>query len=304
MTTMAVALSTGLLATHTFVPPTPGPIAAAGNLDADIGLVIMFGLLTAVPAVLAGYVWAVKIGSRYSIKDETVSLPEQDTGNLPGALSSFAPIIVPIALITLKSVADFPGHPFGEGRILTFFDFFGDPTVALLIGVFLSFRLIPDWSEEYINGWVSEGLRNSATIIMITAAGGAFGAVLKATEVGTYISGLLAGYQLGIFLPFIIAVAMKTAQGSSTVALITTSALVSPMLVDLGLSSESARALTVISIGAGAMIISHANDSYFWVVSQFSGMDTTTAYKSYSLATLVQGVTSIVFVYILTMIVL
>ncbi|MFC1608230.1 GntP family permease, partial [Candidatus Latescibacterota bacterium] len=187
-------------------------------------------------------------------------------------------------------------------RLLNLFDFIGDPTVALLLGVFLSFRLIPRWSEEYLNGWVGEGLRNAASIVMITGAGGAFGAVLKATGIGVYLSESLAQYHLGIFLPFIIAAALKTAQGSSTVALITTSALIAPMLEDLGLDSSPARALTVISIGAGAMIMSHANDSYFWVVSQFSGMDTTTAYRTHSMATLIQGVTSIICIYAILLI--
>ena len=303
MTTMAVALSSGLYATHTFVPPTPGPIAAAGNLQADIGIVIIFGLVISVPAVLAGYLWATRICSKYYVEPDISLEPGEDTAGLPGAFKAFAPIIVPILLITLKSIADFPWHPFGDGRIKLFFDFFGDPTVALLLGVLLAFRLIPRFSEEYINGWVGEGLRNAAAIIMITGAGGAFGAILKATAIGDFLSASLAQYQLGIVLPFIIAAALKTAQGSSTVALITTSALVSPMLNELGLASDSARALTVISIGAGAMIMSHANDSYFWVVSQFSGLDTTTAYKTHSMATLIQGLTAMVFIFLLSLVV-
>ena len=301
MAAMAVALGSGLLATHTFVPPTPGPIAAAANLEADIGIVIVFGLIISVPAVLAGYLWAMKIGSRYHVEIDSVPDSEPEVSELPKAFDAFAPVVIPIVLITLKSIADFPGHPFGEGRVKAFFDFFGDPTAALLLGVFIAFRLIPRWDEEHLNGWVGEGLRNAASIIMITGAGGAFGAILKATAIGDYLSISLAQYSLGIFLPFIVAAALKTAQGSSTVSLITTSALVSPMLSELGLASETGRALTVISIGAGAMIISHANDSYFWVVSQFSGLDTTTAYKTHSMATLVQGLTSIVFIYLISL---
>jgi len=303
MAAMAVALSSGLYATHTFVPPTPGPIAAAGNLKADIGMVILFGLIVSVPAVTAGYLWASRVCSRYRVEPDVVLEPEESAAALPGAFNAFAPIVVPILLITVKSVADFPAHPLGEGGAKLFFDFFGDPTVALLLGVFFAFLLMPRWSEEYVNGWVGDGLRNAASIIMITGAGGAFGAILRSTEIGDYLSSVLAQYRMGIVLPFIIAAALKTAQGSSTVALITTSALVYPMLGDLGLASGAARALTVISIGAGAMIMSHANDSYFWVVSQFSGLDTSTAYKTHSLATLIQGVTAMVFVYLLSLIV-
>ena len=302
MTTMAVALSTGLYATHTFVPPTPGPIAAAGNLQADIGLVIMFGLVVSVPAILAAYLWAVWIGRRIFVAPEPVDIESEEiSGSLPGRFASFAPIFIPIILITLKSIADLPGLPFGEGGVKKAFDFIGDPTVALILGVFLAFRLLPKWDEPHLNGWVSEGLKSSASIIMITGAGGAFGAILKATPIGDYLSVSLSQFQLGIFLPVIIAAALKTAQGSSTVAIITTSALISPMLPELGLDSPGGRALAVIATGAGAMIVSHANDSYFWVVSQFSKIDTATAYKTFTAATLIQGVVSIVTVYVLSL---
>jgi len=302
MTVMAVALGSGLYATHTFVPPTPGPIAAAGTLGADLGLVILLGLIVSVPAVAAGWLWAEKFCSRYYVEPVLETTILDESAPRPGALGSFAPIAIPIALITLKSVADFPSHPLGTGALRTGFDFFGDPTVALLIGVFFAFLLLPKWDADHLNGWVGEGLRNAAAIVMITGAGGAFGAVLKATPIGDYLGSSLAHWHLGIFLPFVIAAALKTAQGSSTVALITTSALVSPLLAELGLDGTPGRALTVLAIGAGAMIMSHANDSYFWVVSQFSGLDTPTAYRTHSLGTLVQGVVSIAVVFVLSLV--
>lgn len=304
MTTMAVALSTGLYATHTFIPPTPGPIAAAGNLGADIGLVIMIGFAVSIPAIIAAYAWAVWVGRRIFVAPEpVVSDVKTDAAVLPGRFISFAPILVPILLITLKSVADLPGLPFGGGGLKKAFDFIGDPSVALILGVFLAFRLLPKCDEPHLNGWVSEGLRNAASIIMITGAGGAFGSILKATPIGGYLSTTLSQFQLGIFLPVIIAAALKTAQGSSTVAIITTSALISPMLPQLGLDSSGGRALAVIATGAGAMIVSHANDSYFWVVTQFSKLDTATAYKTYTAATLIQGVVSIATVYVLSLVI-
>lgn len=303
MATMAVALSTGLYATHTLVPPTPGPIAAAGTIGADLGLVILLGIIISIPAIFAGYLWATKYSARFWVEpDIEVEVESEDKVDLPGTFDAFAPIIIPILLITLKSIADFPAHIFGTGWFKTFLDFIGDPTVALIIGIFLAFRLIPAWKEEYISGWVGDGLKNAATIIMITGAGGAFGAILKATPIGDYLGQTLATYHLGIFLPFIIAAALKSAQGSSTVALITTSALVAPLLPSLGLTTPVAKALVVMATGAGAMTISHANDSYFWVVSQFSNLDTTTAYKTHSMATLIQGIVTIIFVAILTVI--
>ena len=143
---------------------------------------------------------------------------------------------------------------------------------------------------------------NAATIIMITGAGGAFGTMLKATPIGDYLCASLSQFHLGIFLPFVIAAALKTAQGSATVSLITTSALFGPMLTDLGLDSELARVLTVMAIGSGSLIVSHGNDSYFWVVSQFSGMDVSTTYKTQSMATIIQGITAMGFVFILSLI--
>lgn len=302
MATMAVALSTGLYATHTLVPPTPGPIAAAGNLGADLGLVIMFGVVVAIPAILAGYLWATKFASKYWVEAD-IEVDDGDSEmNLPSVFDSFAPIVVPILLITLKSIAEFPADIFGTGNIKTFLVFIGDPTVALLLGVFIAFRLLPSYDKEYIHDWIGKGMVNAATIIMITGAGGAFGEILKTTPIGDYLGEVLSTYNLGIFLPFIIAAALKTSQGSSTVAIITTSALLAPMLPSLGLAAPVAKALVVMSIGAGAMTVSHANDSFFWVVSQFSNMETDVAYKAYTTATLVQGLVTITVVAILSMI--
>ncbi|OCL26583.1 gluconate transporter [Orenia metallireducens] len=302
MATMAVALSSGLYATHTLIPPTPGPIAAAGTLGADLGMVIILGLVVSIPTIGAGYLWATKFAGNYYIESDIEIEVEEENVELPSRFDAFAPIVIPIILITLKSIVDFPAHILGTGNLKLFFDFFGDPTVALLIGVFLGFRLMPELNGEYFNGWVGEGIKNAASIIMITGAGGAFGAVLKATPIGSYLGTTLAHYNLGIFLPFVIAAALKTAQGSSTVALVTTASLLSPLLPELGLDAGMAQSLVVMAIGAGAMTISHANDSYFWVVSQFSNMDTSTAYKTHSMGTLIQGITAIITVYILSLI--
>ncbi|MGE5576676.1 MAG: GntP family permease [Syntrophothermus sp.] len=297
MATMAIALSTGLYATHTLVPPTPGPIAAAGNLNiANLGLVILVGLIVAIPATIAGYLWAVKYAGKFKVEPETsVSYDElvKQHGKLPGAWRSFAPILVPILLIALSSIANFPSNPFGAGAVKTILSFLGTPVTALLIGVALALFLVPKVTEEVLSGWVGAALKDAAVILIITGAGGALGAVLKATPMGAYIGETLKNYQVGILLPFIIAAALKTAQGSSTVSLVTTSAIVAPLLPALGLDGELARVLVVMAIGAGAMTVSHANDSYFWVVSQFSNIDVSTAYKTQTTATLVQGLVTI-----------
>ncbi len=151
---------------------------------------------------------------------------------------------------------------------------------------------------------ISQGLAVAAPILLITGAGGAFGAVIKATPIGDFIGTSLSALGIGIFMPFLVAAALKSAQGSSTVALVATSALVAPMLGDIGLGSEMGRVLTVMAIGAGAMTVSHANDSFFWVVTQFSRMSVAQAYRAQTMATLIQGITAIIFVWLLSLVLL
>ncbi|WP_018526321.1 GntP family permease [Alkalispirochaeta alkalica] len=303
MAVMAVALATGLYATHAMVPPTPGPIAAAGIVGADLGAVIGLGLIVSIPAMLAGYLWAVKFACKYKIEPklaEDYETIKAKYGELPSTTLSFLPLLVPIVLILLKSLAEFPTKPLGEGGFATFLRFAGDPVTALIIGVLLSFLLVKkDVLTEAINDWSSEGIRNAALILAITGAGGAFGRVLQNSPMVDFIENQLSILPLGIFLPFIISAAIKSAQGSSTVAIITTASIMAPLLAGLGLNP----ALTVIAIGAGAMVVSHANDSYFWVVSQFSDMEVSTAYKTYTTATLVEGTVAFALVAVLSFIV-
>ncbi len=313
---MSVALATGLYATHTFVPPTPGPIAAAGNLglDASLGLVIAVGLLVAFVTAMAGMWWANRfIGKDIALEDDGLPLPAAEDfaelkaryGKLPSAFQAFAPIFVPILLICLGSIAVFPSKPLGEGFVLTVLTFLGQPVVALLVGLALACTLLKsqDKRKEF-HDHVVEGLVQAAPILLITGAGGAFGAVLKVTPLGDYLGSTLSALGIGLFMPFVVAAALKSAQGSTTVALVTTSALVAPMLGQLGLDSEMGRVLTVMAIGAGAMTVSHANDSFFWVVTQFSRMPVAVAYRAQTVATLIQGLAGIITVWLLSLVLL
>lgn len=309
---MSVALATGLYATHTFVPPTPGPIAAAGNLglSESLGWVILLGLVVAIVPILTGWWWANRFintepdgKSLDNEVQQTVS--REDYGQLPSPLMAFLPIVLPIILICIGTIVKFPSHPIGEGAIPNFFIFLGNPFTALLIGLFCAFFLIKgeDKTQQFSDA-IAKGLVIAAPILLITGAGGSFGAVLKATPIGAYLGETLSGLGLGIFMPFIVAAALKTAQGSSTVALVTTSAMVAPLLSSIGLDSDIGRVLCVMSIGCGAMTVSHANDSFFWVVSQFSRMSVSQAYKAQTMATAIQGITGIAFVWLLSVILL
>ncbi|HEU4964682.1 MAG TPA: GntP family permease [Bacilli bacterium] len=328
--TLGVALATGLYATHTLVPPTPGPIAAAANVgigpDALIW-VILFGIIVSIPVAAAGHIWARLVGSKLTseLQEDSETFEEYKArfGTLPSGWAAFAPILLPIVLLAIGSVADFPvgvdvdGNkvPLITGFLHTLLTFLGTPVNALFIGLLVAiFGLLPKRNEETLTKWMAEGLQDAAMILLITGAGGALGGVIKATPIADYVKTLLEGNVTvvgvtGLVVTFLIAALLKTAQGSSTAALVITSTLMMPLLPSLGLdammgSVPIGQILTVMAIGAGAMVVSHVNDSYFWVVTQFSGMKLTTAYKAQTLATLVQGIVGIVTVVILGLILL
>jgi GntP family gluconate:H+ symporter len=303
----AVALSLGLYATHTMVPPTPGPVAAAGILGADLGRVILWGALVSAVALFAGWLFATRYAARFDIpaysEDDERAIEEVAEDTAPSPARSLAPILLPIALIVVGSIAKLPTHPFGEGTAFGIISFFGDPVIALLVGVALAITL-PARFERWrlgTDGWIGHAVVAAASILVITGAGGAFGKVLQNSGIADVIGDALAGTGLGIWLPFLVAASIKTAQGSSTVAIITTSGLMAPLLDSLGLGGETARALCVVAIGAGSMVVSHANDSYFWVVTQFSNMDVPLGYRLHTLGTLVEGVTAALAVWVLSL---
>ena len=300
---MATALSGGLYATHCLVPPTPGPIAMAGTLEADMGLTILVGLLLSIPAVAVVILYATKISSKIDIPANPEYTIEELTakyGKLPGALHSFSPILLPIVLIGISSVASLPALPFGDGVVYAFLNFIGNPVIALMLGVFLSLTLIPASERGNTLKWVTQGVTDSAAILAITGAGGSFGAILKLLPIADATQGLLAT-GLGVLVPFTIAMILKLAMGASTVAMITTASMVAPMLENMGLTSPLGRVFVVMAIGAGSMVASHANDSYFWVVSQFSDMKTGEAYRCQTGMTAVMGVTVVAILYVLSL---
>ena len=194
-------------------------------------------------------------------------------------------------------IKTFPGL---NGTIVEIILFIGEPFVALLIGVFLSVLLPKKLDREMLSttGWIGKSLSDSASIILITGAGGIFGKVLQNSGIADVLGSTLTGLNLGIWLPFILAAAIKTAQGSSTVSLITTASIMAPLMNKLGFITDLEKAMVVIAIGAGSLVVSHANDSFFWVVTQMSGMDTRTGYRLHTLGTFVTGVAAAVSLFI------
>ncbi len=302
----AVALSLGLMATHTLVPPTPGPIAAAGILGADLGLVILIGILVSAFALVPGLIFA----SRYASKTYINPNPENETSetkrkgkNTPSAVKSSLPVVVPILLILLRSLIRFLENDINV-HVYRFVTFIGEPVIALLIGMFLAFLLPKNFSFKMLStsGWVGKAMKDAASIVLITGAGGIFGKILQNSGIAAQLGEKLAGANLSIWLPFLIAAAIKTAQGSSTVSLITTASIMLPMMGTLGFDTELQKALVVVAIGTGSAVFSHANDSFFWVVTQLSGMDVKTGYRLYSTGSFILGASGAVFLYILHLI--
>ena len=305
-----VALSLGLLATHTMVPPTPGPVAAAGIIGADLGVVIGIGVVVSLVSLTAGLIFAYRYAAGIDIDSEAL-LPETDVveetdSSGPSVARSLLPIVLPMLLIVGRTVADLPSAPFGSGTFATSLKFLGEPAIALCIGAALALTLPERFETRMLatSGLFGEAIKSAATIIVITGAGGGFGRVLQVSGVAEDLGGETLVRFGGILLPFLVAAAIKTAQGSSTVAMITTAGIVAPMLGTLGLDSEIARAMTVVAIGAGSMVVSHANDSYFWVVTQFSGMTVNQGYRLQTLGTLVQGLAAAAAVWVMSLVLL
>ncbi len=302
LTVTTVCLAVGLMATHTMVPPTPGPIAAASIVGADLGLVIIFGAVISLFALIPPIIFARKYASKTWIEpvlgDDSSDF-DTKLKTAPPFMKSLLPVLMPLLLIVIKSVNDYAKF-IEEGSLKVVIDFVGTPVIALIIGLLFAFLLPAKLKKEMIatDGWIGKALLDSASIVMITGAGGVFGKVLQNAGLGDVIGGALADYPIGIFLPFILSSALKTAQGSSTVAMITTASIVAPMLSQLGLDSDISRTLTVLAIGAGSAVISHVSDSFFWLVTQMTGMNISQGYRIHSVATGIVGVSCFILIYI------
>ena len=169
---------------------------------------------------------------------------KDEVSQLPDVFTALLPIIVPIFLITIKSVMDHPSIILENKTLEQIISFIGHPIIAILLGVFIAMISMRNLSKEQHFNWVADGLKAAGTIILITGAGGAFGNILRATSISDVINQGLIDFEIGLLLPFFIAALLKTAQGSSTVSIITTAAMIAPLLDALGLSSEMGKVLS------------------------------------------------------------
>lgn len=308
---MTVGLSSGLFIAHCFIPPTPGPIAAANTLGIgnNLLLVIGMGVLCSLFPIIAGVLYANYIGKKVHADDEadtgevTKSYEELVAayGKLPNGCSALAPIIVPIILMAASSIVTMAKM---DGVFSNLMKFLGTPIIALAVGtVFAVIQLAASGKIEKFYELTNETLKTVGPILFITAAGGVLGKVIASSDMVNYIKAHATVLEaLGIFFPFILAAILKSAQGSSTVALTTTAGILAPLLPVLGLGSPIRAVLACMAIGAGAMTVSHANDSYFWVVTNFGAMTPERGYKTQTVGTLVLGVSAMVEIFILSLI--
>jgi len=295
---MSVSLASGLYAIHCLVPPHPGSTAAAVTIGVDFGKLILTGMVVALPAMMVGNLWARYSGKNTTDKVTGDAIAVDNTDNLPSLLRACLPVITPIVLIGLKSFLITRKTVYPGGVALLFS--LGDPVMALLIGILLAFNCKQSWKRSEISKILQEATEKAGGILVIIGMGGAFGAILTAAKIGDHFSRSMSLGSMGIFFPFLLTSVLKTAQGSSTVAIITAASIVLPLLPALGLSSENGRLLCVLAMGGGSMMISHANDAYFWVIAKFSGVEMKTMLKVYSIATVLMGLTTLTMVYILS----
>lgn len=279
---LTVALSTGLFAPHVLIPPTPGPLAAAATLGLnDLGLLILAGSILALVLVLTGGWFATRMNRKLQQVNPLEELPEQEVeGSLARAV---LPIILPLLLIAGgTSLAGI------EGWAAPWIKALSKPEVALAIGVVVALGTAQRKVEQ--SSWILNALRAGGPVLLITAMGGALGGVLKLIDVAGWLEGMVLPGAFVLALPFTMAAALKSAQGSSTVAIITTASMMLPLLAPFGLDTELGKVWVILSLGVGAMTVSHANDSYFWIVSEMGGLSSDEAFRYHTRATALQGI--------------
>ena len=313
--TMTVALAAGLYVAHVFIPPTPGPVAAAGlvGLGDNLMLVILVGAALSIFPLAAAYIFANRVGRKVHSSDEEEDVDIQevvgDSKRRPSTLLSILPIILPIVFMGAGSLVSVLKL---EGTVADIFFFIGKPVIALAVGVICTLPLLryiaeekKEKSSQSLYGITENALRTAGPIVFITAAGAVLGQVIYDAGFVELIKANANVFStLGILFPFIIAAILKTAQGSSTVAMTTTAGIMGlfsssdSLMAALGMTTPLSAALVVMAIGAGAMTVSHANDSYFWVVTRLGGLSVKDGYKTQTRATLMMGIASAIVLYL------
>lgn len=282
--TLSVALAGGLVVTHTLVPPTPGPLGAAGIFGVDIGAMILLGMAFAIPCVIAISIYALWLEKRFPAFNEeffnraagTGSIKQDRAKPLPGIVLSWLPIAVPIALIFIKALVGlFPELTNAEDPVIKFFigtfNFLGAPIIALSVStLFAVYTLVPWLDRKETNTRLEEGLQSAGIILMVTGAGGALGAVVRDSGAGTVLAQQISNLPFSpIMIPYFVATAVRLIQGSGTVACITAASITAPVLSEV---PDVNMLFAAQSAVMGALCFSYFNDSLFWVINRMIGI--------------------------------
>lgn len=296
----AIPLLAGIAVAHACIPPTPGPVAVAALIGADLGWVILFGLIAGIPAVLVGGILFGRfIGNRIHLGvPEYMQLDDEIAhhGTTPSFFSSVGLIGFPLALILVGTVSEvWLGEDHAAGPWVTLI---GHPITALTLAILLTFYLLGirhGYSMSEVREMTRKGLEPVGMIILLTGAGGVLGNVLIETGVGDVLAEAMAVSNLPVvLLAFMVATAVRVSQGSATVSMVTAAGLMAPV-AQAGEFSAPLLGLITIAIASGATVLSHVNDSGFWLVSRFLGMDEAQTLKSWTvMETLVGGVVFLV----------
>lgn len=282
---IGVALASGLVITHSMVPPTPGPLGVAGIFGVDIGQMILLGLLLALPMMIVAIIYSKYIGKKiYQLPEEDSETgyyrPEVEKSypevikdiedrerDLPGIAVSTAPIFVPIVLIFISTTFNALGL---TGGFYDFLAFLGAPIIAVGIGLLLAIYLLTgDVSKDDTLNKMEEGMKSAGIILLVTGAGGALGEVIRASGAGDVIATQVADLPIPVLLiPFFISSIMRLIQGSGTVSMITAASISAPILMTLDVNM----ALAAQAAAAGSLVFSYFNDSFFWVVNRMLGI--------------------------------
>ena len=304
LASLNLSLSGGLYTSHTLIPPTPGPLAAISNLNANqyIGYAIIIGSIVSIPSSLISFFYAKKFSKNIQIDLNKIKKINNKKLILP-----FLVILTPTLLIGSSTFLNIIEPNENSNSIFQILKILGNPLIAISIGTIICF-LLPSKSQNNKKKWIQNSLKISGPILILTSLGGAFGEVLKNSDLSDIINQSAINLSLSpiyiLFLSFIICALLKTSQGSSTSSLIIGSSILFPILQSMNISDPWMIALIVASLGSGAMTVSHANDSYFWIVTQSTSLNISEGYKKFTLMTLLQGIASFISIIVIYIIII
>jgi len=310
-TLFIVVVGAGAATTHVFVPPTPGPLAVADQIGSNLFTTIVIGLVTAIPvAIASGLIYGRWINNRLDIPlrdtmatstEELQEVADRPTSELPGVLESLAPILLAVLLIASSTFANTFQDLFPVlASVQPITDFIGNKNVALTIAALAAAYTFyrydsmsqSEWSDE-----LTEALKSGGNIAAITAAGGAFGALLAASGIGDYLANALQEVGIGLLVTaWLIAAIVRVAQGSATAAMLTAAGIMAPLTGQLTVNP----AYLVMVIGAGGNIFSWFNDSGFWLVSEIGGLTKRETLQTWTALTTIISVTGLITVLIVS----